>query len=463
MKPKKQKVFLFGIDGFVPKLVFGRYRNQLPNFSCLIEEGSYGILNSTVPPTSTVAWTSINSGRDPGETGIQSYMAKQGRHYRTPSLVTSTDIKTPLLWDMLSRKGKKTIALNIPLTYPAKKINGVMVTDFLTPSFDDKSVYPVSFKKKIQELLFGKDYMFDVAGFLGYKKMNLDFLISQSYKMTKQHFKIARYLFEKMDWDLFDFVTIGTDRLHHMFWAHIDPTHERYVKNSPYKNAVLDFYKYVDGEFGKFMKHSKMDSGTTVMVVSDHGMDHMIRRINLNDWLREKGFLAVKKEFADFYANGPKRLDYETIDWDKTSVIATEGYQANVYIYDKKNRVKILRRISKELPLIRGVKGEKLNTKVYDTSKIYRKKGDKAPDAVVYFDNLRYGTNNDIGNKGLYSEGTTVGTDDAGHAPEGVIILKKEGGPLGNLGQVETVQIAPTILKALGIKEYKKLSGKPLI
>ena len=119
--------------------------------------------------------------------------------------------------------------------------------------------------------------------------------------------------------------------------------------------------------------------------------------------------------------------------------------------------------LKKQLPLIKGVKGEKLNTKVYDTSEIYRKKDDQAPDAVVYFDNLRYGTNNDIGNKGLHSEGTTIGTDDAGHAPEGVVILKSSSGPSGNLGHVETVQIAPTVLKALGIKQYKKLPAKPLI
>lgn len=455
---------MFGVDGMVPRFLFIEYRKYLPNFSRLMREGVYGILESSIPPTSTVSWMSINSGRDPGETGIQSYMPKQGRHYVSPSLINSTDVKVPLVWDILSGLGKKTIALNIPLTYPAKKINGVMVTDFLTPSFDNKSTYPESFRKKIKEILGGEDYMFDVAGFIGYKKLNLDFLIDQSYKMTKQHFKIAHYLFEKENWDLFNMVTIGSDRLHHMFWAHIDPKHERFIKNSPYKNVVLDFYKYLDLELGNFLKHPKIDNETMVMVLSDHGMDKMICRINLNDWLRRNGYIVIKKEYESLYENGPKKIDYSSIDWDKTKVIATEGYQANIYVYDRKKSKKIIAELKKKLKQIRGIGGERLDTKVYDTSRIYRTKDEQAPDAVVYFDNLRYGTNNDLGNKGLYSEGTTVGTDDAGHSPLGSLIIWKKGiKKRGKIKNSKVVQIVPTIFKAMGIKEYKNLKGKPII
>ena len=36
--------------------------------------------------------------------------------------------------------------------------------------------------------------------------------------MTTERFKLARYLIETKDWDLFTMVEMGSDRLHHAFW-----------------------------------------------------------------------------------------------------------------------------------------------------------------------------------------------------------------------------------------------------
>jgi predicted AlkP superfamily phosphohydrolase/phosphomutase len=461
-KNQKNKVFILGIDGFVPDLVFNKYRKYLPNFSKLMAEGSYADLDSTIPPTSIVAWTSLASGRDPAETGIHSYTSRPKQN-SVPFLTNSKNIKVPLLWDILTKNKKKAIALNIPLTYPAKKINGLMVTDFLTPSFDDQSIYPISLKKTIKKLTGGKDYIFDVAGFTGYKKMELDRLIKSVYEMTDMNLQVGKHLFEKEEWDLFFMVLVGSDRLHHMFWKHLDPKHIYYKPDSKYKNVVLDYYKYLDKNLGEWLKSKKIDEKTTIIITSDHGMDRMDCRINLNDWLIKNGYLKLKKESAVIYSLGPKRLNNSDIDWRHSTALASGGYQGRIYLLKKNNKKALTKTLISKLQKIKGPQNQKLDTKVFDTSKIYKKQDPEAPEIIIYFDNLRYGINNDVGNNGLYSMGTTVGIDDAGHAPEGTFIIKSaELKNTGNLGNINILQIAPTVLKILKLKEYKKLPNKPL-
>lgn len=43
--------------------------------------------------------------------------------------------------------------------------------------------------------------------------------------MTKKRFELIRYLIETKDWDYFEFVEIGLDRVHHAFWKYFDKNH----------------------------------------------------------------------------------------------------------------------------------------------------------------------------------------------------------------------------------------------
>ena len=64
------KSILIGIDGAEPKLI-DKWIDELPNlqkfYSC------YGKLNSTIPPSSAPAWTSIVTGVMPSEHGIYDF------------------------------------------------------------------------------------------------------------------------------------------------------------------------------------------------------------------------------------------------------------------------------------------------------------------------------------------------------------------------------------------------------
>ncbi len=463
------RIFVLGLDGAAPELVFKKWRKHLPNISELMQQGSYCTTDSTIPPSTIIAWNSFCSGYDAGQLGVYAYTKRGKKSLDDKIFVNSTHVKKPLIWDVLSKKGKKCNVIHVPLTYPVRKINGRMVSGFLTPGLEFESVYPKSFKKEIKKI--SKNYMFDVGEFLSYKSMNPKKLLEKVYQMTEMNFKLIKKLVLKKDWDFFMSVIIGTDRLNHLFWHYFDQKHVLFKKGSRYKNALRDYFKFVDKNLGKIRKILPKD--TVLVVASDHGMDRMDAKINVNDWLIKKGYLVLKKDFAQKAKKGPVKIKLSGIDFSKTKAYSIGSYQARIYInlkgrdnegvVLKKDFNKIRRELEEKLSKIRGIKGQKLNTKFFKPEQVYKKFDSEAPDLIVYFDNLIYGSNDEVGNRSLYSMETVVGKTMAGHAPKGIFVIH---GPnikkRGFIGEKNILNVAPTFYKILKIKKPKGLQAKNL-
>ena len=142
------RVFVFGIDGAPPELIFDKWLDELPNIKGLLGKGIYSKVNSTIPPSTIVAWNSMFSGKDTSEIGVFSYTYNSNG---VQKLVSSNNIKCDLIWDILTKQKKKTIALYVPLSYPVKPINGIMVSDFMTPGIGSRCTYPDHIKDRIKK------------------------------------------------------------------------------------------------------------------------------------------------------------------------------------------------------------------------------------------------------------------------------------------------------------------------
>ena len=55
-----------------------------------------------------------------------------------------------------------------------------------------------------------------------------DRLLRDIHRMTERRFQLARHFMDTVDWDFFQLVEMGTDRIHHGFWRYMDPQHLRY-------------------------------------------------------------------------------------------------------------------------------------------------------------------------------------------------------------------------------------------
>ena len=111
-------------------------------------------------------------------------------------------------------------------------MNGIRVGCFLTPDPAVDVHYP--YGGRTDRELVG-DYPVDVKDF---RTENKDWLHEQILDMTRKHFEVVRHFLTTEEWDYFQFVEIGLDRMHHGFWKHHDPLHPQHQPGGPYSEVI---------------------------------------------------------------------------------------------------------------------------------------------------------------------------------------------------------------------------------
>jgi predicted AlkP superfamily phosphohydrolase/phosphomutase len=168
---KKKKVFVLGIDGAMPEMVFGEWLDELPNIKKLMKEGCYAKLNSTIPPVSGAAWIGMLTGKPPADHGIFEYIYRKNHSYHDVRVITSYNIKEPMISQILSKQNKKSIVCFIPVTYPPKPINGCSITGPMTPQTKDvECTYPKELKQEINSFL-GEPLFTDIPDFKNFRNL----------------------------------------------------------------------------------------------------------------------------------------------------------------------------------------------------------------------------------------------------------------------------------------------------
>jgi len=109
-----------------------------------------------------------------------------------------------------------------------------------------------------------------------------------------------------------------TDRVQHMFYRYLDPSHPANAGKDTevWKDAIGRVYERTDQLLGKVW-HLVDDPDTTFMVISDHGFTNFRRCVNVNSWLRDNGYLFLLDENA---RTSGEYLD--GIDWSRTKAFA---------------------------------------------------------------------------------------------------------------------------------------------
>jgi predicted AlkP superfamily phosphohydrolase/phosphomutase len=84
------------------------------------------------------------------------------------------------------------------------------------------------------------------------------------------------------------------DQNAHMFWRAFDRDHPGYDTEvaAKYGGTLAWFYEQMDAMLGKVL--ARLDDHTTLLVISDHGFAPFRRSFNLNTWLLENGYLALR-------------------------------------------------------------------------------------------------------------------------------------------------------------------------
>ena len=457
-----KRVLLIGLDCAEPELVFGRWLNELPNIRSLYQRGLHGSLRSCDPPITVPAWSVMMSSKSPGLLGVYGFRNRADHSYDRYAIANSLAIKEDRLWEILSRAGKRSIVIGVPGTYPPKPLNGMMVTDFLTPDISCEYTYPPELKAEIEQVV--GEYILDVRDFRSGNKAKI---LADIYEMTRKRFQLARHLMQKEEWDYFMMVEMGTDRIHHALWDNMDPAHRFYEAGNEFENAIHDYYVEVDREIGELLK--LVDENTDVLVVSDHGAKRMDGGICVNEWLMSNGYLAIRDK-----PEGAVPLSKVKIDWPKTKAWGDGGYYARVFLnvagrepqgtIPPEDYEKVRDELIAGLKSIRDENGNEIGTRVYRPEELYREVRGVAPDLIVYFGDLYWRSVGTIGGGKLHTFENDTGPDGANHAQDGIIMLRPAGGLSEGrvLEGAKIVDVAPTVLQLLGLPIPADMEGKAL-
>jgi len=459
------KVFVIGLDCAEPDLVFNRWRERLPNLSRLAAAGVSGTLESTIPPITVPAWTSMMTGNDPGQLGLYGFRNRKDYSYDALYFADARYVCEPTVWDFLSRARRRSILIGIPQTYPARPLNGIMVTSFLAPDKGDGFTYPPEMAAEVDRLA-GGDYIVDIKDF---RTEDKPWLLEFIYTMTRRRFRVIRELLVKEPWDMFMFVEMGVDRIHHGFWRYHDPAHRLYQPGNPYENVIRDYYTYLDGEIGSLL--DSLPNGTVVLVVSDHGAKTMVGGIAINEWLMRNGYLELKEPPGE---QAP--LKYQMIRWEKTRAWGEGGYYSRIFmnvqgreptgVVSPKEYECLRDELTELLEAMTDEHGQLLGTRVFKPQAIYRECRNIPPDLIVYFGDLDWRSVGSIGSGTIYHYENDTGPDDANHAQQGLYILARTS----DLGQAPhfggkrmhrtILDVTPTLLELFGLEVPRDFSGR---
>ncbi|MEW6169940.1 MAG: alkaline phosphatase family protein [Candidatus Omnitrophota bacterium] len=294
MGQNKPRVIVIGLDGATwTNLKPWMGQGLLPNLKFLVDNGVNGELKSTIPPQSALAWSSFMTGVNPGKHGIFGFVKPfKDKRYET-EIVTSSDMKTKTIFEILSDNKKISGVINLPITYPPLKINGFMVSCGLTtPSVNCNFTYPDDLfeKNRIER----KEYILSLR-WKKYSEKQKDKFFSDLIKCEGKRKEVSFKLMNKYDWDLFVVVFGGTDWLQHFCWHYIDPKHSKYnqVEANKFLPTIIKYYTKIDSIIGEFI--SLVDENTSLFIISDHGFGPREKRIDLHKLLENGGFLHYRK------------------------------------------------------------------------------------------------------------------------------------------------------------------------
>jgi predicted AlkP superfamily pyrophosphatase or phosphodiesterase len=294
------EVLLFAVDAatwnvLTPMIEAG----ELPTFERLVNEGTYGVLESGEPIQSPQMWTSVATGMVPEKHGITGFTAEiPGTDREVP--VTSNMRLVKAFWNILSEHDISVGIVGWWPSWPSEEVNGFMVAQRAWPV--NWSLHGIPFgaardesgRLKVEEFP-GRTYPEELySEFVPFIKTEEDvtvadlnrFFSDSRFTDPRRQFH-ARWvyakdrtfadaglaLFKRYRPEVFAVYLQGTDVTAHYYWGY--RRDEGFTVSDQdarlYGNVVRNYYRFVDGVIAEFLENA--DADAAVIIVSDHGFE----------------------------------------------------------------------------------------------------------------------------------------------------------------------------------------------
>lgn len=297
-------VLVIGLDGVPYTFLKSQIEaGNLPTLARLASEGELRSALSIQPPVSCAAWASFATARNPAKHDIFGFIDRRPGTYEV-YIPNADDIKTQTIWEWLSRHGRRVASINVPVSYPPKPVNGIVVGCFLAPKLEG-ATYPPALAHR----LAASGYKLDADPWLAHQDKNKFF--EEVVAVLDARKRIAVELLREEHWDVFQLHIMETDRINHFFWRLWEEG------SAPYAERFVEFYRAVDEAVAEVIDAA--GDHAAVLLLSDHGFCSAKKAVFLNTWLLEQGWLklqpsAERPQLANIadgtraYALDPSRL-----------------------------------------------------------------------------------------------------------------------------------------------------------
>lgn len=507
------KICVIGLDGGTFSIIdYLIGQDRLPNFKKLMDNGSRATLNSTIPIITPTAWTTFYTGTNPGRHGVIDFFKRLPGSYKLAP-VNATTAKADSIWKQASAHDKRVCVFNVPVTYPALPVNGIMVSGMDAPHLDENAFYPSDFREKLFSAF--PDYeIHPEVDIINLIRTHED-PVGESLRRFSNHLQmeidVVNHLMELEDWDFFMAVIRSTDVFQHYYWsgaekvmsgdgAAVSPEDRRKA------DAIFYCYEQLDEALGETW--SKWGKDRNLVLMSDHGFGPWEREVCVNKVLAESGLLKIKEKklsqrakerlFSFAAKRMPSRLRQTAadrlhkekgsitvdrlvsdIDWEHTKMyfslhglfVNLKGREPMGIVEGESGRQAVLEEAEQVLSrLVDPADGKPVVTGIFRREELFQgPMVEEIPDLAVLMRDNAYQPVTIIRNE-LSGKGTVRSPFldrkqlalSGSHRLEGILIM--HGPDIGHvdLGEAEMVDVAPTLMNLMGIPPEEEWEGKTL-
>jgi predicted AlkP superfamily phosphohydrolase/phosphomutase len=477
------RTLLIGLDG-ATFTVLDPYMESgvMPFLGDLIAGGARAPLRTIMPPLTPPAWTSLMTGKRPGEHGVFDFFQREAPDSEYYAFTTSQDIQSATIWSLASDHGKRVISLNFPVMFPPPPVQGAVVPGGWMPwrqlrlgchppgLFDRLKTLP-SFDPRELAL----DMELEAKAVEGCPDEEYAEWIELHTRREQRWLDVLRHLVrEEPAADLVAIMFDGVDKLQHLCWRFIDPAF-RPADPTPWERRMIElcegYFGRLDATLAEIVGLAGDDP--TVIVASDHGFGPTWDLFFVNAWLEQHGYLAYSDEAAA--ADGAAQIGFAQmtrhvyeIDWARTVAYAATPTSQGINIVSRppggdavmspERRAALVSEIADGLRLVRNpVTGRPLVLDVLTREAAFPgPHRDIAPDLFLVLDD---GTAISI----LRSDALWRRRErpSGNHAWQGVFAARGPDIDAGaQLDELSIVDVAPLVLYSLDVPIPQDMSGR---
>jgi predicted AlkP superfamily phosphohydrolase/phosphomutase len=340
---------LIGLDG-ATFTVLDPYveRGVMPFLGELAARGTRGVLRSIMPPLTPPAWTSMVTGKHPGQHGIFDFFQKEEPGSVYFSFASSQQVGAETVWSLASAGERRVISLNFPLMFPPPPVEGAVVPGGMMPWRQLRlGCHPPGLFERLRALPgFNPREMLDmeleIKAIDGCPEDEHAEFVELHIRREQRWAEVLGHLMESERAELVGVLFDGVDKLQHLCWRFIDPS-MRPERPTQWEREMIErcerYFASLDSLIAGIAELAGPDA--TLVLASDHGFGPTRDVFHVNSWLAQQGFLVWAPE-----QDAGERSDTDVgfaemtrhvhaIDWSQTVAYAATPSSQGIHVVDR--------------------------------------------------------------------------------------------------------------------------------